>query len=147
MGKGSVLGGLRDQGCSTTTSRRAVRVAIVLLCIFAALADALFRDTHHMLLVPMFLAAIFVVRALPALIYRPLMGPRYATVAGLLQATTLTFPVVAAHLGVQLHIFDTATSAALIGAALLSVIIFPPIALRLLAKAEQSGAGGTAATA
>lgn len=100
-----------------------------------------------MLLVPMFLAAIFVVRALQALIYRPLMGTRYATVAGLLEATALTFPVVAAHLGVQLEIFDTATSAALIGAALLSVIIFPPIALRLPAKAEQSGAGGTAATA
>jgi Kef-type K+ transport system membrane component KefB len=110
-------------------------------------ADALFQDTRHVLLVPMFLAAIFVVRALPALIYRPLMGARYAAVAGLLQATTLTFPVVAAHLGVQLEIFDTATSAALIGAALLSVIIFPPIALRLLAKAGQSGAGGTAATA
>lgn len=109
-------------------------------------ADALFKDEHHLLLVPMFLAAIFVVRALPALIYRPLMGPRHTAVAALLQATTLTFPVVAAHLGVQLKVFDTATAAALIAGALLSVIIFPPIALRLLANAGQSESGGTPAT-
>lgn len=47
----------------------------------------------------------------------------------------------------QLKVFDTATAAALIAAALLSVIIFPPIALRLLANAEQSEPGGTPATA
>jgi Kef-type K+ transport system membrane component KefB len=95
-------------------------------------ADALFSAPDHWLLVPGFLLALLVVRGLPALLYRPLVGTRKAIAAGLLQATSLTFLVVTAHLGVELDIFDAATSAALVMAGLLSIVIFPPIALRLL---------------
>lgn len=97
-------------------------------------ADALFEAPKHWLLVPLFLVALLVVRGVPALIYRPLMSARESAAAGLLQATSLTFLVVAAHLGRELDVFDAATGAALITAGLLSVVTYPPIALALLGK-------------
>jgi hypothetical protein len=50
----------------------------------------------------------------------------------LLQATTLTFVVVATQIGVDLGVVSTATSTALVAAALLSVLIFPLAALTIL---------------
>ena len=97
-------------------------------------ADALFRAPKHWLLVPMFLVGLLVARGVPALLYRPLVSARETAAAGLLQATSLTFILVAAHLGRELDVFDAATGAALIVAGLLSVVIFPPIALRLLGE-------------
>lgn len=49
----------------------------------------------------------------------------------MLQATTLTFPVVVAEVGQSLGLLTSATAAALVGAALLSVLIFPAAALAL----------------
>lgn len=100
-------------------------------------ADALFAEPKHLVLVAGFLAALFVVRAVPAILfYRPLMDRRRTYAAGLLQATSLTFPVVAASLGTELDVFDAATGAALVTAGLLSVILFPPVALRLLGSPQ-----------
>ena len=59
------------------------------------------------------------------------MGTRPALAAGLLQATTLTFPVVVADLGLALGLLSPAIAAALIGASLLSVLVFPAVALAL----------------
>jgi Kef-type K+ transport system membrane component KefB len=97
-------------------------------------ADALFRAPKHWVLVPIFLVALLVARGLPAFLYRPLITTRQAVATGLLQATSLTFLVVAAHLGRELDVFDAATAAALVVAGLLSVVIYPPIALRLLGR-------------
>jgi hypothetical protein len=82
--------------------------------------------------VPGFLPALLLVRGVPALLYRSVVGTRRAIVAGLFQATSLTFLVVAAHLGRQLDVFDAPTAAAMITAGLVSVVLFPPIALALL---------------
>ncbi len=49
--------------------------------------------------VPLFLVALLVVRGLPALLYRRSTGTRRAEAAGLLQATTLTFVIVATQIG------------------------------------------------
>jgi len=97
-------------------------------------ADALFRAPEHWVLVPVFLVALLVARGVPALLYRPMITTRQAVATGLLQATSLTFLVVAAHLGRELDVFDDATAAALVVAGLLSVVIYPPIALRLLGR-------------
>jgi Kef-type K+ transport system membrane component KefB len=102
-------------------------------------AEALFEEPQHLLLVPLFLVALLVARGAPALLYRPLVGQRRSVAAGLLQATSLTFVVVAAHLGVELEVFDSATGAALIVAGLLSVILFPAIALQLLRAPAETG--------
>jgi Kef-type K+ transport system membrane component KefB len=86
----------------------------------------------------LFLAALLLVRGLPALLYRARFGARRSYVAGLMQATSLTFIVVAAHVGAELHKIDRATEAALVTAGLLSVLLFPAIALLLFGKSEAS---------
>ena len=66
--------------------------------------------------VPLFLLALLVVRGVPALLYVRAVGRRRAAAGGLLQATTLTFPVVVAEVGASLGLLTSATSAALVGA-------------------------------
>jgi Kef-type K+ transport system membrane component KefB len=94
--------------------------------------DALLASASTVLMVPVFLAALLVVRGLPAVLYRRLLGPRKAAIAGLLQATSLPFIVAATAIGLDLGVIDAATSAALIAAGLLSVVIFPATGLALL---------------
>src|SRR5262249_14683340 len=64
---------------------------------------ALFSDTTTMLRVPIFLAALFAARGLPALLYRPLIGPPKTIVAALLQATSLPFIVAVTTIGIELN--------------------------------------------
>ena len=87
--------------------------------------------------VPVFLLALLLVRGLPAVLYRPSVGARGAAAAGLLQATSLPFLVAAADIGVELGELRPATGAALVLAGLLSVLLFPLIALVLLRRAKN----------
>jgi Kef-type K+ transport system membrane component KefB len=96
--------------------------------------DALTADASSLVMVPVFLAALLVVRGLPALIYRPLIGPRKTAAAAVFQATSLPFIVAATAIGVELDLMDAAESAALIGAGLLSVLLFPVGGLALLRR-------------
>jgi Kef-type K+ transport system membrane component KefB len=98
---------------------------------------ALFSGWEAAQEIPMFLVALLAVRGLPALLYRERFGTRRSYVAGLMQATSLTFIVVAAHLGAQLHKIDVASEAALITAGLLSVLLFPALALVLSGKRDE----------
>ncbi|TMC81488.1 MAG: cation:proton antiporter [Chloroflexi bacterium] len=97
---------------------------------------ALFSSPATILRVPVFLVALLLVRGVPALLYRPLVGNRRAVVAGLLQATSLSFIVAASQIGLELGLITKATGAALIAAGLLSVLIFPLLALTILRRAE-----------
>src|SRR5881227_1094135 len=97
---------------------------------------ALFSSPSTILRVPVFLVALLLVRGVPALLYRPLVGNRRAVVAGLLQATSLSFIVAASQIGLQLGLITKATGAALIASGLLSVLIFPLLALTVLRRAE-----------
>jgi len=97
---------------------------------------ALFSSPSTLLRVPVFLVALLLVRGVPALLYRPLVGTRRAVVAGLLQATSLSFIVAASQIGLELGLITKATGAALIAAGLLSVLIFPLLALTVLRRAE-----------
>ena len=97
---------------------------------------ALFSSPATILRVPVFLVALLLVRGVPALLYRPLVGSRRAVVAGLLQATSLSFIVAASQIGMELGLITKATGAALIAAGLLSVLIFPLLALTILRRAE-----------
>jgi Kef-type K+ transport system membrane component KefB len=92
---------------------------------------SLISDGSALALVPALIAALVIVRAAPAMLFRRRIGTRPALAAGLLQATTLTFPVVVADLGRSLKLLNASTAAALIGAALLSVLLFPALALAL----------------
>jgi Kef-type K+ transport system membrane component KefB len=96
--------------------------------------DALTSSTSSVVMVPVFLAALVVVRGLPAALYRHRLGPRKAAIAGLMQATSLPFIVAATAIGQSLGLIDAAGSAALIGAGLLSVLCFPLAGLVLLRR-------------
>jgi Kef-type K+ transport system membrane component KefB len=103
---------------------------------------ALFASTSSLALMPAIVAGILVARAVPALLYRRRLGTRPALAAGFLQATTLTFPVVVAEVGQSLALLNPATSAALVGAALLSVLLFPAAALALRPWTNPGAGGG-----
>lgn len=87
--------------------------------------DALLNDPSNLAMVPAFLAALAVVRGVPALLYRPLLGPRRTLAAALFQATSLPFIVAATAIGRDLDLIGGAESAELIAAGLLSVLAFP----------------------
>jgi hypothetical protein len=95
--------------------------------------DALRASPGALLQVPVFLAALLVVRALPALAYRSVLTGREVMAAGLLQATSLPFLVVGAALGLELGVLGPGDAAALVAAGLLSVVLFPALALRVAA--------------
>jgi Kef-type K+ transport system membrane component KefB len=81
-------------------------------------------------MVPLFLAALLAVRGLPALLYG--LDRRETIAAGLLQATSLPFLVAATAIGQELGLMGPGEAAALIGAGLLSVLLFPAAGLALL---------------
>jgi Kef-type K+ transport system membrane component KefB len=82
--------------------------------------------------VPVFLLALLVVRGVPALIGLRANGARPTLALALLQATSLPFIVTATQIGVTLGKITPVTAAALVCAGLLSVLIFPLLALTLL---------------
>jgi Kef-type K+ transport system membrane component KefB len=87
--------------------------------------------------VPLFLLALLLVRGLPALLYRPLLnGMREVVAAGFFQATSLGFIVVGVQLGMSLKLLEPATGAALIAAGMLSLLLFPFLALLVLGRDE-----------
>ena len=97
--------------------------------------DALTEDPGTLARVPILLAALLVVRGLPALLYRGTLGSgRAVAAAGLLQATSLPFIVAATAIGVELDALAPATAAALVAAGLLSLLVFPAAALTLLRR-------------
>jgi hypothetical protein len=84
-----------------------------------------------------------VVRGVPAVVYRGAIGVQRSVAAGVLQSTSLPFIVAATAIGRELGLLDGAESAALVGAGLLSVLLFPVLGLSLLRR-NGSVAGRTA---
>jgi Kef-type K+ transport system membrane component KefB len=101
--------------------------------------DALTENPSALARVPLFLAALLAARGIPAWLYRHELGRDGTIVAALLQATSLPFIVTASEIGVAIGAIRAVTAAALVTAGLLSVVIFPPIALGLLRR-ESRGA-------
>jgi Kef-type K+ transport system membrane component KefB len=94
---------------------------------------SLFHSSAALARVPLFLAALLVVRVIPALLYRPFAERGSQLLAGgLLQATSLSIPVVAGQIGVDLGLIRPTNYVALVAAGLLSVIVFPLVSLTLL---------------
>ncbi len=107
-------------------------------------AKALLASPSSLAAVPLFLIALLVIRGLPALMYRSILGLRRSIAAGFLQATSLSFIVAGARIGVTLGRLSEVTAAALIAAAMLSVLLFPQTAVTLLQPSSPAGAGGPA---
>jgi Kef-type K+ transport system membrane component KefB len=96
---------------------------------------ALTASASNLTMVPVFLAALLVVRGVPALVYRRVLDGPHTAISGIMQATSLPFIVAATAIGMDLGLIDAAATAALIGAGLLSVLIFPLTGLVLLRRA------------
>jgi Kef-type K+ transport system membrane component KefB len=89
---------------------------------------------------PLFLLALLVVRGVPALLYRRHVSGRQVAAAALLQATSLPFLVTATMIGTDLGVISSVNAAALVGAGVASVLVFPAVALGLLREpAARSG--------
>jgi Kef-type K+ transport system membrane component KefB len=94
--------------------------------------DALTSSGSTIARVPIFLAALLIARGLPALLYSRLIPRRQVLIAGLMQGTSLPFIVAGTAIGQELGLISAGSSAALIAAGLLSVLIFPALSLSLL---------------
>ena len=84
--------------------------------------------------VAIFFVLLLVARGLPALLYRRHIGTRGAVAAGLMQATNVSFIVVAVTVGVELKEMLPITASSLVVAGLLSALLFPAIAQSILAR-------------
>jgi Kef-type K+ transport system membrane component KefB len=96
--------------------------------------DALTASASNVLMVPVFVAALVAARGVPAVLYRRRLGTRRSVIAGLMQSTSLPFIVAATAIGTELGLIDAAETAALVGAGLLSVLLFPLTGLVLLRR-------------
>ncbi len=102
--------------------------------------NALVANPAAIARVPLFVLALLVVHALPNALYAPQLGYRSALVSGLLQATSLPFIVTAASIGVATKAIQPVNAAALIAAGMLSVMLFPAMALGLVRKEHRKKA-------
>lgn len=73
------------------------------------------------------------------------MQRRSMLAAALLQATSLPLIVTAVDVGVRVGQLTPATGAALVSAGLLSVVLFPPVALGLMRPASAAAVPAQAA--
>ena len=95
-------------------------------------------STSGLIRLPLFLALFLVVRGLPVfLLYRRDLAPRDRPPFALLSATTLPLVVAITALAVSQHQMRSATAAALVGAGMVSVLLFPPVALTQRLRAKQ----------
>jgi Kef-type K+ transport system membrane component KefB len=94
--------------------------------------DTLLSSAGAMLKVPLFLGMFLLVRGLPALVlYRRIFNARDRMALALLCATELPLVVAITTLAVETGHMRSSTSAALVGAAMISTLVFPLVALRL----------------
>jgi Kef-type K+ transport system membrane component KefB len=101
----------------------------------------LMHSPNALVRVPVFFAILLVVRGVPALLSIRDLGARATVAVGLLQATSLPFLVTATQIGLVLGKITPVTSAAIVCAGLLSVLVFPPTALALLRSAQDAPPG------
>jgi Kef-type K+ transport system membrane component KefB len=88
-------------------------------------------DAGALAKVPLFLVLFLLVRGLPALLYRGDLSQRDVGALALLQAAALPLLVVITTIGIETGRMRSDNAAAMVGAGLLSVVLFPIIALAI----------------
>jgi Kef-type K+ transport system membrane component KefB len=101
--------------------------------------DALTSSAGALALVPVLLLALLLVRGLPALLYG--QAPKLTQAAALLQSTSLPFIVASTQIGLELGLLKTSTAAGLVAAGLLSVVLFPLLAITRLRETPAPAQG------
>jgi Kef-type K+ transport system membrane component KefB len=110
--------------------------------------DGLFESPASVAELPLFLALFLLVRGLPTILSRREVPPGALTPLALLSASALPLVVAITDVGVRTGKLAADTAASMVGAAMISVLIFPALALVLLkrpgieeeAEAETQGA-------
>jgi Kef-type K+ transport system membrane component KefB len=90
-------------------------------------------------LVPIFLGGQLLVRGVPAVLFAQPLERDWLQVAaaGLFSATSLSFPVAASMIALQLGVITAGTASALVASGLLSALLFPALALALLSRTKR----------
>ena len=102
---------------------------------------AIIADPLRLLL---FFGLLLAVRGLPALlVYRGVLPLRQRAQMAFITATTMPLLIALAEIGLRDHVMLPATAAAMVGAGVLSVLIFPPVAV-LLGRGGQPADAVTA---
>jgi Kef-type K+ transport system membrane component KefB len=112
--------------------------------------DSLLSSAGAMLKVPLFLGMFLLVRGTPALLlYRGVLAARERIPLALFSATALPLVVAITTLATEQGDMRSSTAAALVGAAILSTLIFPfvGLALRRRGRGEAGADGGLPAPA
>ena len=98
----------------------------------------LLGSTRSIILVPIFLLMFLIVRGVPVLLYRKDLARDEYMPFALYSATALPMVVAITAIGVRTQIMQEEVATALIGAGLLSVLLFPAIADAILARRGQT---------
>ena len=102
--------------------------------------DSLLDDAGAMLEVPLFLVLFLIIRGSPALLlYRDVLpAARERAALALFSATQLPLVVAITTIGVQTDRMHAATAAALVGAAMLSTLLYPLVGTQLARHARAA---------
>lgn len=100
--------------------------------------SGLAESPAELLRLPVYVAALLVVRGVPATLLLRRLGRRATMSAALLQATSLPFVVAATQIGVITGRIPSETATALVCAGLVSVLVFPALALTSAPKPEAA---------
>jgi Kef-type K+ transport system membrane component KefB len=102
-------------------------------------AEELFTSTSALLKLPLFVALFLVIRGAPALLlYGRELGRRDRFALGFFSATELPLVVAITTIGLANHDMRVSTATALVGAAIVSTLLYPLIGLRL--RGDRVGA-------
>jgi Kef-type K+ transport system membrane component KefB len=105
---------------------------------------ALFDSPTNLLRLPVFLGLFLLVRGAPALLLYRRAIPRADRIPlALYSATALPIVVAVTHIGLETGHMRPENAAALVGAAMISVLVLPLLALRLRASSSATPAGAT----
>ncbi len=100
--------------------------------------DAFLGSVKAMLLIPLFLALFLVIRGAPVILYRKDLPPNQRLPFALYCATALPLVVAITNIGVATASMSTEVATAMVGAAVLSVLLFPAAAQALLSRNQTT---------
>ncbi|MBA4187127.1 MAG: sodium:proton exchanger [Planctomycetaceae bacterium] len=98
--------------------------------------NALIGSTKSLLCVPLFLGLFLLVRGLPVLLYRRELGGRDRLALAFYSASALPVVVAITQVGVETKQIEPGIAAALVGAGMISLLLFPQIAMTLRAHSH-----------
>jgi Kef-type K+ transport system membrane component KefB len=98
----------------------------------------LLASPEDLLRVPVFTLALLAARGIPALLFRRRLGSSATVATGLLLATSLPFIVTATQIGMLTGRLSDITATTLVCAGLVSVLVFPALAVAVAKSAARS---------